>query len=73
MENVDLLAKWTELKAFVDSLDKDVLKTVKGNNAAGVRVRKSLRDLKKLASQLVKDSIVVVKSVKADKKSTKTA
>ncbi len=65
MENV--VAKWEELKASVTELELDVLKNAKGNNAAGVRVRKGLRALKAKASELVKLTVDLDKTRKTDK------
>ena len=52
-----LVSKWTELKVLVETLQKDVIKNSQGNKSAGVRVRKSLRLLKKEASEIVKLSL----------------
>jgi hypothetical protein len=48
---------WTELKVLVESIEKDVVKNAGGNKSAGVRARKGLRTLKKVASELVKMSL----------------
>jgi len=42
------------LKTIVESLEADVLKSEKGNKAAGVRLRKSLRLLKGQVGDFVK-------------------
>jgi len=42
------------LKTIVDSLESDVLKSEKGNKAAGVRLRKSLRVIKGHVGDFVK-------------------
>ncbi len=50
MANFD---KFKELKALVDSLEVDADKFfVKGNSAAGTRVRKGLQDIKNLSQDL---------------------
>ena len=50
------MEKFTELEQLVASMKEDVLKFYdKKNNAAGVRVRKSLQDVKALAQELRKD------------------
>lgn len=54
----ELNEKWLSLKALVTDLEVDVLKAVKGNNAAAVRTRKGLRQVKTLASDLIKSSKV---------------
>jgi hypothetical protein len=65
MENVH--EKWEEFKAAVTELELDVLKNAKGNNAAGVRVRKGLRILKAKASELVKLTVDIDKTRKVTK------
>jgi hypothetical protein len=60
LENLDeseLYDKWTKLKVLVESLETDMLKNVKGNKSAGVRLRKGLRLLKKESSEIVKLSL----------------
>ncbi|MFD2968334.1 histone H1 [Sphingobacterium bambusae] len=50
MANFD---KFKELKALVDGLEVDADKFfVKGNSAAGTRVRKGLQDIKNLSQDL---------------------
>lgn len=67
MDNV-ILAKWNELKTIVEALEVDVVKnTEKGVAAAGVRVRKGLRQLQKTARGIVKDTLEADKAHKADK------
>jgi hypothetical protein len=60
-DNVVLL-KWSELKALVESLELDVAKNAKGVAAAGVRVRKGLRQLQTSAKDLVKTTLDLDKS-----------
>ena len=62
-----VIAKWTELKALVDTLELDVVKNAKGVAAAGVRARKGLRDLKTKAAELVKTTVDLDKSKRAAK------
>jgi hypothetical protein len=69
MDNV--IVKWEELKALVSDLELDVLKNDKGNNAAGVRVRKGLRTIKSKASELVKITTEIDKARKAAEKAAK--
>lgn len=45
---------YNALRIFVESLETDVLKSNKGNKAAGVRLRKSLRRLKQFSGDFVK-------------------
>jgi len=42
------------LKLLVETMEEDALKSNKGNKAAGVRLRKSLRHLKKFTGDFVK-------------------
>lgn len=64
-EDSVVLSKWSEFKQLVVDIDLDLLKNVGGNAAAGVRTRKGLRHLKKVASDLVKLSTASDKSKKA--------
>lgn len=45
---------YNRLKILVESMEGDVLKSNKGNKAAGVRLRKSLRHSKDFVSKFVK-------------------
>ena len=69
VENTDnaVLAKWNELKATLDELELDVVKNARGVAAAGVRARKGLRTLKLVATELVKLTVQLDKSRKAEK------
>jgi hypothetical protein len=53
----DVRTKWQEFKEKVNTLETDVQKNASGNAAAGVRARKGLRELKTMASTLVKLSM----------------
>jgi len=66
MSDNEVLAKWADLKALVESLEHDVAKNAKGVAAAGVRVRKGLRELKAKAGDLVKTTITLDKTKKPD-------
>ena len=50
----DVTGKWEEIKQKVESLETDVRKNAGGNASAEVRARKGLRELKTMASDLVK-------------------
>lgn len=65
--NNEILDKWNEIKALVESLDLDAAKNSKGVAAAGIRLRKGLRDLKSEAADLVKLSLETDKSNKESK------
>jgi len=45
---------YTFIRTMVESMESDVLKSQRGNKAAGVRLRKSLRSLKKTSGDFVK-------------------
>ena len=71
-----VIEKWTELKKLVEDLELDVVKNARGTAAAGVRARKGLRDLKNLASVLVKMTVEtdkVSKSLKPKKEKKATS
>lgn len=55
--NDKLVEQYEELKTLIESLQVDVVKNASGNKSAGVRARKSLREMKKLASEIVKLSL----------------
>ena len=55
--NDSLVEKYEELKTLVETIQIDIVKNASGNKSAGVRARKSLRELKKIASELVKNSL----------------
>jgi len=60
--NEDLLSKYEEIKVLLETLQTDVVKHASGNASAGIRARKGLREVKKLASAWVKESVEVSKS-----------
>ncbi|MBT6808536.1 MAG: histone H1 [Flavobacteriales bacterium] len=60
--NDKILEKYETLKVLVETLQDDVVKNSQGNKSAGVRVRKALREAKKIASELVKTSLTSDKS-----------
>lgn len=45
---------YVQVKLLVESMEEDALKANKGNKAAGVRLRKSLRYLKSRSGEFVK-------------------
>jgi len=66
MSKNEVLAKWADLKSLVEALEHDIAKNAKGTAAAGVRVRKGLRDLKVKAGDLVKLTLTLDKTKKKD-------
>ena len=59
-----IVEKWNEIKVLVESLELDVHKNASGNNSAGVRARRRLRQLKNGAAELVKLTIAEEKARK---------
>ena len=55
--NENLLTQFEEFKVLVETLQTDVVKNAQGNKSAGVRARKGLREVKKMASAIVKTSL----------------
>jgi hypothetical protein len=55
--NEHLLGQFEEFKLLIETLQTDVVKNAGGNKSAGVRLRKGLREAKKLASTIVKTSL----------------
>jgi len=49
-----VLEFYNHVKLIVEAMEEDALKNNKGNKAAGVRLRKSLRLLKKKSGEFVK-------------------
>jgi len=54
MSSETVLDKWNELKTLVEALEVDVAKNARGVAAAGVRVRKGLRQVAASSKELVK-------------------
>ena len=55
--NDKLVEQYEELKVLVESIQIDLVKNAAGNKSAGVRARKGLREIKKIASEIVKHSL----------------
>lgn len=51
------------LRVLVDTLEKDITKSVNGNKSAGVRLRKTLREVGKASSAMNKTSLQHRKSL----------
>lgn len=63
----ELLDHWDEICTLVQSMDIDVRKNaVKGNSSAGLRSRRGLRLLKKLAHDLLMESVAIDKQRSSD-------
>lgn len=68
-----VLSLWTELCREVTDLQKDIEKNAaKHNVSAGIRVRKGLREIRKQAALLLKESLEADKSV-VDQRKVKNA
>jgi hypothetical protein len=67
-DTTNYVDNWNKLKVLVETLDVDVVKSVRGNKTAAVRVRRGLREAKKLAADVIRDGIVLTKSIETDKK-----
>lgn len=59
--NDKIVDQYEELKTLVETLQIDIVKNASGNKSAGVRARKGLRELKKIAAELVKISLTADK------------
>ena len=55
--NSKLVDQYDELKTLIEAIQVDLVKKANGNKSAGVRTRKALREIKKVAAELVKESL----------------
>lgn len=70
----DVLSVWEQFRIEVEALEEDVAKnTGKGNMTAGVRVRKTVRRLRKLGADLIKATEAADKVRKEQRKAAKAA
>ena len=53
--------QYEELKNLLLSIQVDLLKNLNGNKSAGVRARKALREVKKQATDIIKNTIALEK------------
>lgn len=60
-----VIAKWNEIKELMASHELDVAKNARGTAAAGLRVRKCLREVRNKAAALVKLTIELDKGKKS--------
>lgn len=63
--NQKVVEQWERLRVLMASAEDDLLKNARGNVSAGVRLRKTLRLLKKETSDLVKLTVLEDKSKKS--------
>ena len=62
MQSAEKIQKqYEELKSLLISIEVDLLKNLNGNKSAGVRARKALRDVKKQATDIIKNTIALEK------------
>lgn len=72
-ENRLALDVWSEFKLLVEQLETEMHKNaVKGNAAAGVRVRKGVRKLRSLGSELIKATLAGEQARKEEKAAAST-
>ena len=67
-DTTNYVENWGKLKVLMETLDVDVVKSVRGNKTAAVRVRRGLREAKKLASDVIRDGIGLTKAIESEKK-----
>ena len=60
-DSQQLVEKFEVILTLVESLRADVAKHAAGNKTAGLRVRRGLRDVKKLSADLVRESVELSK------------
>lgn len=79
MENLELEtdnslhAQWTAVKSLVEELEFDLVKNQKGVVAAGVRLRRGLRALRKQVTFLIKETTAQDNAKKAERVAKKKA
>lgn len=66
-DNSEVVSKFQELKEMFEVLELDAVKSNNGNAAAGLRLRKGLRQLKTKAGELVKLTLESDKKKKDNK------
>jgi hypothetical protein len=64
-DQVNIAEQWEQLKTCVESLELDVSKSLGGTVAAGSRLRKGLRILKKFATNICRESLETDKQRRA--------
>jgi len=55
--NEELTALWESIKDQIEAAEKDLLKNAKGNKAAGVRLRKQIKELTTKLKELKRASL----------------
>lgn len=52
--NIEVLQMWAELRSLFNERDNDAFQNSMGNIAAGVRLRQTLRHMKKMIPQMLR-------------------
>jgi hypothetical protein len=65
-DTTSYVENWNKLKVLIETLDVDVVKSARGNRTAAVRVRRGLRDAKKIAADVIREGIVISKTLEAE-------
>jgi hypothetical protein len=63
--NEKIVEQWERVKLLLSSAEEDVLKNARGNNSAGVRARKVLRELRRETHSLVRLTVTEAAAAKA--------
>lgn len=64
--------KWKEVKTVISALELDAVKYQRGVRAAGLRFRKGIREVKRMMSDLVRESVNEDREFRENKKSSKS-
>lgn len=67
VDSNNITEKWNEIRDIVEALELDVAKNIRGVAAAGVRLRKGLRRMRQISSELVKFTVITDKAAKAER------
>lgn len=71
--NETIMSQWEELKTLVETTSIDIAKGCRGNDSAAARGRRSVRDLRKRATSILKEMIAESKDAVAERVSRKVA
>ena len=58
-----IVSGWEYLKVLIETSELDLAKYVRGNIAAGVRTRRSMRSIKKQVSILIKELVTEMREL----------
>lgn len=68
-----LLEKWLELKTLVDTIEMDLHRSVRGNRAAGLRLRRGLRKVRSSSLELTRTSLKYDSALEESRRAKKAA